>query len=56
MKIFKKIISFIVSPFSTFGLGKTSDKVVKFNNKHPYFIYILSFIISAGIIVFYYFI
>ena len=56
MRILKKVLSFIISPFSTFGLGKTSDKVVKFISKNQYLIYILSFMISVAIIILYYFV
>lgn len=56
MKILKNIILFIINPFRTFGLGRTSDKVVKYTNNNSYVIYILSFIIAAAFIIFYYFI
>lgn len=56
MKILKNIILFIINPFRTFGLGRTSDEVVKYTNKYPYVMYILSFIIAAAFIIFYYFI
>jgi len=56
MKILKNIVLFIINPFRTFGIGKASDKVVKFTNNNPYVIYILSFFIASAFIIFYYFI
>lgn len=56
MKILKNILLIIINPLRTFGLGKTSDRVVKVANKFPFLIYLLSLIITAGIIVIYYFI
>ena len=55
MKVLKNILLFIINPFRTFGLGRTSDKIVKFANNKPYFVYILSFVIAATIILFNYF-
>lgn len=55
MKTLKKILLFIINPFSTFGIGKSSDKVAKTFNKNGYLIYILAFVVTIAIIFFTYF-
>jgi len=56
MKLLKNILLFIINPFRTFGLGKSSDKIVGETNKRQYLYYILAFILATTIIVLEYFI
>lgn len=55
MKIFKKIVFFIINPFRTFGFGKSSDKIVRELTKRDYIIYIAAFLVTVFIVCFNYF-
>lgn len=55
MRVFKKIILFILNPFRTFGFGKSSDKIVSETNKRSYIYYIIAFLVAVAIIYLQYF-
>lgn len=55
MRIFKKIILFIINPFRTFGFGKSSDKIVKEVSKRDYVLYIVAFLVTLLIVYINYF-
>lgn len=50
MNILKKVFTYILNPFKSFGLGKLSDKVVEYLNNKNVLIYIFSFIISILVV------
>jgi len=56
MESIKKILSFILNPFKTFGLGTFSDRVIEYINNNKYIIYILSLLITLTFLFFKYFI
>lgn len=54
-KTISRIWKFITRPFITIGINKSTDRMVKFMNKHSYIFYILSFLVSAVIVFVIYF-
>lgn len=51
MKVIKKILSVIFNPLNNVSFGKGTDKLVNFFTKHPFFIFIVSLVVSAVIFI-----
>lgn len=54
-KILTGIFKFITRPFITIGVNNNTERMVKFLNKHSYIFYLLSILITGGIIFLIYF-
>lgn len=51
MNFIKRVLGFIFNPLNNVTFGKTSEKLVNFFTKHPFFIFLVSLVVSAVIFV-----
>ena len=52
MKILKKIILYITTPFNRFGSRGITDNISKSFNKNSYLNYVVAFLITTAIVLF----
>lgn len=46
MQKFKKVLSYIIDPFQSFGLGNHADKLTKNTNTKKIVVYVLSLLVA----------
>ncbi|MCR1809096.1 hypothetical protein [Haploplasma modicum] len=55
MQKFKKVLSYIIDPFQSFGLGNHADKLTKNTNTKKIVVYVLSLLVALVVVYLEYF-